>query len=385
MGSPKSKTGHFNVVRFDSVDELLRVVIGLGHFDSNPPKLVFRGAGDLRFGLVPGAWRAGEFQKSPEAQKAKELDEISNFAIGADAIGHRLPDGMSVSSILHYCNGERFYHEMLPTIGLAQHYGVRTRLIDFTHDRLVALYFAALSAMHAYSSDTRAELVVWVADVNCLHSATIESPAPPSSSSNLSLVQISYAGNENLRAQKGVFLMPRFTDTDEWWTGEDYLNRDLSKGTIDPAQSHSNYNYNLALAAPAYGYKLIFQTLEDRFGIHNHSIFPELSGVAADRKWHKSQTAAIEVPDDLAGRLRIEADIRGCRVEDVLRALLELLPTKPRPEPPVVHNLIDAAETLKNYPRNYELPDLDAVKRRFGLNSPDSGKEFTPPRWKRSR
>jgi hypothetical protein len=89
------------------------------HADS---RWVFRGAGDVAFGLLPGI---GRF-KWPNARTAaaRELMILEMFSA-------RAPDFQSV--------GE---HSVWDLLALAQHHGLPTRLLDWSRNPLTAAYFA---------------------------------------------------------------------------------------------------------------------------------------------------------------------------------------------------------------------------------------------------
>lgn len=87
--------------------------------------------------------------------------------------------------------------------GLAQHYGVNTRLLDWSRDINVAIYFAVSGLMKFEASEIPENIVLWVLDTSAFK-------APEENSTGIVLYTPKYAGNPNLCAQKGAFSLFRF-------------------------------------------------------------------------------------------------------------------------------------------------------------------------------
>jgi hypothetical protein len=94
--------------------------------------LWFRGQSDATWGLIPRIWRK-EYSDANEAEMRLEFESV----------GHPLTQSGAVHDKWHW-------------YFLMQHYGAPTRILDWTVNPLVALYFAV--------RDSEADGAVWVVD-----------------------------------------------------------------------------------------------------------------------------------------------------------------------------------------------------------------------------
>jgi FRG domain len=100
--------------------------------------------------------------------------------------------------------------ELLSLLALAQHNGVPTRLLDWSRDPKIAAYFAAVNAAEqVHHNDKQVadyDICVWAMSLTIFH-------GPPRSdipgAEGFYLITAPAAGNANLRAQRGVFVLHR--------------------------------------------------------------------------------------------------------------------------------------------------------------------------------
>ncbi|MCK6574632.1 FRG domain-containing protein [Myxococcota bacterium] len=128
---------------------------------------VFRGLGDANYALVPSALRPDVLENALDendkvgTQRQREHRAISRFFAYADAQGLDLPgDWNDMHAHLLAKPGKAWPQDTLvPLVAMAQHYGLPTRLLDWSRKPLIACYFAAAdAAAHAPESG---ELAVW--------------------------------------------------------------------------------------------------------------------------------------------------------------------------------------------------------------------------------
>jgi len=220
----EKEEGIFKTIHINSVKELFELLSPWGEYKHLLSGFIFRGEDSSLYQLIPSAlrknlqdilWRLSglgipindqwEYEKF---QRDAEYSALRNFYKISDDKGLNITEINRIRSNINNVFGindidDRHVwlpKDILELAGLAQHYGIPTRLLDWSYDYKTALYFASKGFLSKESPGDKKEIVLWA-----LNASHIEFLKHTVAMLPLYIIKPRYAGNSNLQAQSGVF------------------------------------------------------------------------------------------------------------------------------------------------------------------------------------
>ncbi|MEY8213923.1 MAG: FRG domain-containing protein [Colwellia sp.] len=291
---------HFNTI------EALLDALAPWKNEINLDGYVFRGHAQEDWDLVPLALREPDVfwgqklitKRKPKKhqqnwtffQHAAEYQLIREFYRLADRNGLDVPLSNKVRKNLEMdwdsTEGRDLYkpekwlpEDLYEAAALAQHYGIPTRLLDWSYDIFVAIYFALQVPM---DQNLKGNIKVW-----CLNKEYISSQQIIANHKQLEFITPHYSSNRNINGQQGLFtlwsgqILPHvFSENKALPTGEEVDRTPLDQLIIQniDEKKHTT-NILKALTLPASEAEKGLELLE-KMGYGSARIFPGLQGVA---------------------------------------------------------------------------------------------------------
>jgi len=241
---------------------------------------IFRGQADAGWKLTPSILRDQDhpvysamlFRRSPELSENRifvEIDSLRAFAHYCDSTGLRIPSD-STDFRNNFLDPPKvmdtfiFQRKLWPSpeyyeiMALAQHHGLKTRLLDWSHRSHVAAYFAASDALF---NKTAERLAVWALDTQ------IKLPRLE----KLEFIRVPGGNNANVAAQSGLFTLLR----------QQYARASMFEGPASLCEYISTSgNASLAKVTLPVSEAPKIIDLCERQGISAATLFPDFYGAA---------------------------------------------------------------------------------------------------------
>ena len=278
-------------LEFDTCDDLLSyIACDPCWYDF---RWVFRGQGNKDHNLLPTILRKDTAENN-EKQITREWYKLNLFARFADQQGLPVPnfDKLSQSGqLVKACldRGKSWPPKDIYTLmALAQHYGMQTRILDWTRAPLTGLYFAARYAVETKPDESQVTLFALNGKIVELYLEAYKRHKQHFKPGEaLRIIDVPYEGNPNITAQQGTFTC---VYDNEISSGNPVLQRTVEQYVIQLARDVNALEDNaleqliqsmpllIKLTAPGSDGGQLLHKLSSRFHVNGASLFPGYTG-----------------------------------------------------------------------------------------------------------
>jgi FRG domain len=141
-----------------------------------------------------------------DIRRNREKVALATFFHNLDDIGYSIPgDSPALREAVVAVSQSWPDDELFPFLAFAQHYGIPTRLLDWSQSARTAAYFAAIDALNCNVLD--GNIVVWALSRVFIELNHLDPPEV-----EVRIVRAARASNPNLHAQQGLFTLCRRND-----------------------------------------------------------------------------------------------------------------------------------------------------------------------------
>lgn len=257
-------------------------------------RIIYRGISNSDFALVPNAYRNdGQLTKKIaefylkknkiecEINTAQaELTILKQFYDYANHQGIQVPSippSHSPNQIEIFKLINTSFENWLEIASLAQHYGLPTRLLDWTYNPWVALYFATKN-----QNEKQSDFALWELIVD--HFVDMD---------NIRIITPKYHGNPNITAQSGVFTTYVGKEYSPSLPLDQIVRKDFEKTNL-----YKKYSNRIILmkkiTIPSEDVDKIRCFIND-LGYQDHTVFPGLDGIVKQMKDESLKTESHSI------------------------------------------------------------------------------------------
>jgi hypothetical protein len=285
-------------LEFDTCDDLLSYI-------ARDPfwyyyQWIFRGQGNKDHDLLPSILREDTAENNRK-QITREWYRLKLFASFADQQGLPVPNldkSLQIHQLVKICvNGKKSWpsKDIHTLMALAQHYGIPTRILDWTRAPLTGLYFAARYAMEETQPDkSQVTLFALNGKIGELYLEAYKRHKQHfTPKAELQTIDVPYAGNPNITAQQGTFTC---VIDKEISPGNPVRQKTVDQTVIQLANTVNALEDNaleqlihpmpflIKLTAPGSGGGQLLHELGSRFRVNGTSLIPGYTGAVQSVK-----------------------------------------------------------------------------------------------------